>query len=68
MHRLFYVRLDKTMYPMCVRAANALVRLHLPRLVSVVDVRITDPFVLFSWHVLQIVFVVWWPKKKLFRA
>ena len=37
-----YVRSDTTLDPMCVRAVNVLVRLHLLRLVSVVDVRITN--------------------------
>ena len=50
---LVCVRMDKTMDPRCVWAANVLVRL--PRLVWVVDVRITDSFVLLM-HVFQIAF------------
>ena len=39
-----YVRSDTTMDPMCVRAANALVRLCICTGSSVVDIRTTDLF------------------------
>ena len=37
-----YVHSDTPLDPMCVRAVNVQVRLHLLRLVSVLDVRITN--------------------------
>ena len=49
------------MNPRCVRAAT--VRVRVPRLVCVVDVRITDSFVLFL-HVFQIVLAILCLKKK----
>ena len=61
MHCL-YVRLDKTMYPMCVRAGNALMRLCICGRGSSELSMLTCKKI--SWHVFQIVFATLCLKKK----